>query len=173
MKHILSLLSLVATAPILWAQTDADREFKQLTEQRDRAIAAADEPINRRYAADLELLLRRATLANDLTTALKIKQTLARLGLDSPGTPATSPNSPVGTWIFKMRGESYPRTFRADGTIIGSGFKGTGTWTISKGKIVITYPDKGEGYLDLPLNPKGTKGRTHGGDEIVAVRETQ
>jgi hypothetical protein len=173
MKHILPLLALVALAPALLAQSDADREFKQLTDQRDRAIAAVDEPINRRYAADLEALLRRATLANDLTTALKIKQTLARLGVGGPGTPATAVDSPVGTWIFKMRGESYPRTFRADGTIIGSGFKGTGTWTIAKGKVVITYPDKGEGYLDMPLNPKGTKGRTHGGDEIVAVRETQ
>ena len=72
-----SIVSLLLTATIiatLHAETPSEREFKQLRDQRDKAVAAAIEPINRRYQSSLDQLLRRATQANDLETALKIKQ---------------------------------------------------------------------------------------------------
>ena len=83
MKHITTSVLLIGFAvTILRAETPAERELKLLQDQRDKAIAIASEPINRKYQAALEQLLRRATQSNDLETALKIKQEL--------GTPATS-----------------------------------------------------------------------------------
>jgi len=77
----------------------------------------------------------------------------------------------VGTWRFQIiaRG-SYLRTFHADGTISGDGFTGTATWKIAGSKILIDYPDKGQGSLSLPLDPKGTKGLTHDREEVIAVK---
>lgn len=61
--------------------TPLDRQYQQLWEQlqrvkaeRDKASVAAKEPVLRSYQAALEQLLRRATTANDLDAAMKIKQ---------------------------------------------------------------------------------------------------
>jgi hypothetical protein len=57
-------------------QSSHEREFQQLTEQRDKAAAAALEPIDRRYHELLGQLLKRATQANDLSAAVKIQAKL-------------------------------------------------------------------------------------------------
>ena len=56
-----------------------ERELIQIAGQRDQALAAVAEPVNRRYKENLEALLRRATQANDLDAALKIRQAIANL----------------------------------------------------------------------------------------------
>ena len=61
------------------ADSAFERDVKQLSKQRDKEIEAAVEPINRRYQAALEQLLRRATQANDLDSAIKIKAALAAI----------------------------------------------------------------------------------------------
>jgi hypothetical protein len=68
----------------LLAESAFERDFKQLKEQREKAIAAANEPINRRYQAGLEQLLKRATAGNDLETAIKIKDALAEFSAPPP-----------------------------------------------------------------------------------------
>ncbi len=70
------VLALFAT-PILAAESAFERDLKQLTEQREKALAAAVDPINRRYQTSLEQLLQRATQAKDLDAAVKIRETLA------------------------------------------------------------------------------------------------
>ena len=72
----------------------------QLTAQRDQAITAATEPINRKYKEGLELLLRRATQASDLDAALRIRQTLGGVAT-APGvpTPLTPPSPPATSGI--------------------------------------------------------------------------
>ena len=87
MKYIAPAILLAVSATcILRAETPTEREFKLLQDQRNKAIAAADEPINRRYQAALEQLLRRATQSNDLETALKIKQEMGASA--TSGTPS-------------------------------------------------------------------------------------
>ena len=96
MKYNVILIILAATAasPIR-AESPFEREFKQLREQRDKTVAAAVEPINRRYQASLDQLLRRATQGNDLETALKIKEAMTVV---SPGAPtAATPSSEATT----------------------------------------------------------------------------
>jgi hypothetical protein len=82
-----------------------------------------------------------------------------------------NPNSPVGTWSFQTKDrKGYVRVFHADGTITGDGFTGVGKWRVEKGKIMITYPGKGEGWLDLPIKPKGTKAMSHADEPMTAVK---
>ena len=76
----------------LGAETPFEREFKQLREQRDKAVASAIDPIHRRYQASLEQLLRRATQGGDLETAIKLKAEL-----QSPNTAAASSASTIAT----------------------------------------------------------------------------
>ena len=81
---------------------------------------AAVEPINRRQQAALEALQRRATQANDLDTALKIKEALQKLpattttvsGISSMTVESLTSRLIGTTWVY-FRGETL--TFLADG----------------------------------------------------------
>ncbi len=93
----ISILLAAAAIANLRAETPAERELKLLHEQRDKAVAAAVEPIHRKYQAALEQLLRRATQANDLETALKIKQEMgAPVGGGDPASPSSSNDKASG-----------------------------------------------------------------------------
>ena len=100
MKYITTAIVLAAsTIPMLRAETPTEREFKLLQDQRNKAIAVASEPINRRYQTALEQLLRRATQANDLETALKIKQEIG-----ASATSATPDSkSEFTTWLQSVK----------------------------------------------------------------------
>ena len=79
MKYITMAVLLLSSIFHLHAEAPFEREFTLLREQRDKASTAAMEPINRRYQAGLEQLLRRATQGSDLDTALKAKAELQAL----------------------------------------------------------------------------------------------
>ncbi len=85
------LVSLLGLQFSTRAETPFERDFMQLREQRDRALATASEPINRRYKESLDQLLRRATQANDLDTALKIRTELGVITVAPPATPPPPP----------------------------------------------------------------------------------
>ncbi len=75
-------------ASSLFAESPFERELSQLGQQREHEVSAAMDPINRRYKDALESLLRRATQANDLDGALKIREVLKQV---SPtGVPAAA-----------------------------------------------------------------------------------
>ena len=73
--YFLFLILLLVARPA-FSQTSLERDRIQLREQRDKALATAAEPINRKYQASLEQLLKRATQLNDLDTAVKLKDEL-------------------------------------------------------------------------------------------------
>ena len=66
--NIMVLIVVAALFPMggALAQTDSARELKRLQDERDKGMAAAVEPVKRRYLSALEPLLRRATQMNDL-----------------------------------------------------------------------------------------------------------
>lgn len=82
----LAILLLASAA----AQTDSARELKQLQDQREKAISAATDPINRRYTATLEQLLRRAVQSNDTETANRIRAELQKFGVTASAVGAGS-----------------------------------------------------------------------------------
>jgi len=69
---VVSLMSVSDLA----AESAFERDLKLLKEQREKAIAAATDPVERQYKAGLEQLLKKATAGNDLDTAVKIKEIL-------------------------------------------------------------------------------------------------
>ena len=100
---------LILSSASLRAQTDSDREFKQIQADRDKAIREATEPItqrykqdlqtavepvNTRYQASLEKLIDRATREADLDTALKAKAALNTL-------PPVVARQLAGTWALR------------------------------------------------------------------------
>jgi len=79
LQVIAVLVQVVAMIPAS-AQSKLDRELTQLMEQKEKALAAAIEPVNRQYQKSLETMLRRAMQTGDLETAVKIKGELEKLG---------------------------------------------------------------------------------------------
>ena len=79
-RIITSVAVLIVTATTLLAESQFDRELTQLQAQRDKAVATATEAINKRQQPALESLLRRATQANDLTAAIKVRDELQKIG---------------------------------------------------------------------------------------------
>jgi hypothetical protein len=84
----------VVFTSIVFGQSGFDRELVQLAGQRDQALAVAAEPINRRYKEGLEQLLRRATQANDLDAAIKIRAALTNVSAPAGSPTATAAAKP-------------------------------------------------------------------------------
>jgi hypothetical protein len=121
------------------------RELDALIQDHDRAAAAAVEPIHRRFRDQLETLQRRATQANDLETALRIKKMLEEMG-DAAGGAAGggfAKTDIVGNWTFenKAAGPGGPKVayrFVADGSLF-VGAQKVGTWEIKGKQLEIVY----------------------------------
>lgn len=95
MKTLLVLAAVLAAAilnPQLCAETADEREFKQARADREKALAAAAEPINRRYKDILDRLFRKVTQAGQLDLAKEIQAELQVIG----GTPAATAAGGVG-----------------------------------------------------------------------------
>lgn len=89
-------------------------------------------------------------------------------------TPAPTPSITDvltgGRWKFKASWWSAIRSFNSDGTFVTHGMEQPGTWAIAGDKLVLTFADGHTDTLDLPIDPKGTKGTSHRGDAIFAAR---
>lgn len=79
------------------AQSQFESDLQQLTAQRDKALAAVTDPIDRKYREALEALLKKAMQASDLDGALKIRE-----ALENAGTPAAGNGDPFGDDIAPM-----------------------------------------------------------------------
>ncbi len=107
------------------AQSDPEREFKQIQTDREKAIKdvtepitqrykqdvqAAIDPINVRYQTSLEHLLERATREADVNTAVKVKAALDLL-------PQVVAKQLAGTWALQTNtGYAATVTFQSTGT---------------------------------------------------------
>ena len=108
MKYSFILITLAAASTLsLRAEAPFEREFNQLREQRDKLIAAAAEPINRKYQVSLDQLLRRAMQGNDLDTALKIKQEMAGSAITAAPATIAKPESATHKAKTKKQWEDY------------------------------------------------------------------
>ena len=136
---LLTALTLFAAFQLSFAEPEPERQLVQLTEERDRALTAATEPIVQLYRTALEHLLQKAIESNDLASAAKIKAAIAgsETGVKSPKTkPATADELKAflaGTvWnISNQRPDGkilYTLTFLKNGTFQHSDGK-TGAWS--------------------------------------------
>ena len=108
MKYsFISIILVTVSASTVCAETPLEREFKQLREQRDKMVATAIEPINRKYQVSLDQLLRRATQANDLDTALKIKQEMGASAVTAAAPLTAKPETTTNKLKTKKQLEDY------------------------------------------------------------------
>jgi hypothetical protein len=143
---ILSIVTINLATITLQAATDYDREFRTLSKEHDDAIAAAVNPIDQRYRAALEALIRRATAANDLETALRVKTALQ----DLPGPDAFNQlfHSKIGssfTYHDIVANYSTAVTFNANGEF-RRGDPVFGKWVITGSHLELTSLEKGKPY---------------------------
>jgi hypothetical protein len=146
-----SLLALIIVGPAI-AESPYEHDLNQLRGQRDKALAAASEPVNRRYKELLDQLYQRTVQANDPGTADKIKVELKQLGFDPPEgagiSPAATP-APVlsdtlfvahlmkQSWTWTSRPGGRDRLdFNKDGTVTHNGWKDA-KWVAGKPHTVV------------------------------------
>src|ERR1700748_3678694 len=79
----LPLVFLCASAGNVLAESQYQKDFAQLLDQRDKALAGATAPINARFKEQAELLLQRATQNNDAAAVAEINTALS--GETTPG----------------------------------------------------------------------------------------
>jgi hypothetical protein len=83
MKTPLLLAAILVVAisnPNIHAQSPGELEFRQARAARDKALASAAEPINRRYLETLNTLFKKATQAANLELAKAIKAEIQAVG---------------------------------------------------------------------------------------------
>ena len=156
------------------AATEAEREFDRLTQERDKALASAAEPINRRYQSALDALLKKATQANDLSTALKIKEATDRLATVIPNASSRPNSELLGTWRVHNLATGVKATYdiNPDNTFNTNGRR-TGTWEVKKGQLILHYEPRGFERYDLPAQSGKLKGINDAGHAETMTRASE
>jgi len=147
-------LACAILTPRLRAQTPNEREFNQLRAERDKAAAAALEPINRRYQDGLVRLARRAAVEPDLARAIQGElQVLGGTAVAAAGAPTESATAaaPAGApadrntlrkifeeteWISADGKHTF--FFRRGGTFTSNGSWGK-HWAVEAPGILMIY----------------------------------
>lgn len=136
---ILATFAFVAAIQPFLEEPEPEQKLAQITEQHDKALAAATDPIDQLYRTALEQLLQKANESSNPTFAAKVKAAIARLqaGTKSPkGKPTTAGDLKAflaGTvWnISDDRPDGkvlYTLTFLKNGTFLHSDGR-TGAWS--------------------------------------------
>lgn len=132
---VLSGYLLLLTATSVFAESAFERELTQISAQHDQSLAVAIDPIERRYKEAMTSLLRRATQANDLDTAIKIRQAIG----ETSGTTVIPATAKVELTKHGLEKELERTTWLAN----------TPEWlmkmTFLKGKVIHNPNQKGEG----------------------------
>jgi hypothetical protein len=144
------------------------RELDDLQKQHSQAVVAAVEPLNRRYQASLEQLLKKATQANDLDTALRIRKSLEAADLLPKGVTRTDF---AGQWtVTYPDGAKFTRDLEADGSYVTSTGK-KGKWTATDQHLTLKLAEDQWERFDLPFRGGTLKGATQSGQALMARKQ--
>ena len=94
------LLMIFGMISPLSGQTAFETELSLLQQRRDKALAAAVDPIDRRYEIALEALLKKATQAGDLDAALKLREMLKEVTPAAPVQETAEQLLKKGEWTW-------------------------------------------------------------------------
>jgi hypothetical protein len=163
MRQILFILPIAIAAS--YAESANEIELKQVLEQRDKAIAAAVEPINRRTRESLEKLLRKATQANDLDAAVKIQKAIKDLAPPPVSNNALKRIMTGGSWSWwtKADFEGTPEVqiqFLDGGKCKAVPWEGSLSWDILSPNQLKVAVDK-ERYWVFDMDMEAKEGRTN------------
>ena len=108
---------LIMAGAAVSSETLFERELERLRSDHEKAVATALAPIERRYQADLEALLHRATRANDIDAATKIKRVLDEVIISPEGRLSAVVTAGSWEWFTTVdwTGTSYHVRFCHDG----------------------------------------------------------
>ena len=164
----IACVMLCSLSTLTFADSIYQTQLKQLTEQRDKALASAAQPINKKYQESLQDLLLRASRSNDTEAVAVIADALKALGTpaDTKKTPALPPEAKryVGRWTITFENGTVigPRTLNADGTAIPPA-----TWEISDNKLKVHMDGGKVDTFNLPLRGDKLNGVGHDGTPII------
>lgn len=150
--RILAFLAIIQAAILSGlAASPLDNELLKLQQQRDKALAAAAEPINQRYKEELRKLLQRAVASKDTETATKI---LSVLNPPSNVNPEYARVAKLLTdFYWGVNGRSDVFEFRPDGTIVnfGDGWP-TKSWKLADDGKSVRVEYKKNGIQDWNIS---------------------
>ena len=170
---VLRVLACSFLAPILAAaESEVSRELDAMLLDHDRAIATAVAPVNQRYVAELQRLLKKAADAKDGDAAARIKAAIEQLKQ-----PAilSGKEAVVGLWSFKNESDGHTAAIEihADHTYTAGG-KRIGRWRIEGNQIVIALDEGGhEDRYILPPTGGKLKGSNRLGHSLSLTRLPQ
>ncbi len=174
--RLCAVFATVSATTRLFAESPFESELAALKDQRDKALAAAAEPINRRYQAALEPLLRRATQANDLTAAVKIK---AELGGSIPDpTPSNKFDASIQTVLKTLPGQWNWQgtklkdwgTFSADARVFKMGPVKHEVKVTAGGTVTVIRPDNKKATIHLSPDMQSFTGTNFDGEPVTGTR---
>ena len=138
MKHTAIIIALAATTiPLLADDLHFLDDLKRLQTQRDKDVAAALDPIDRRYQAALEQLRRKAAQANELETANKIQKAAEAVRKPFPQAVAAEF---AGVWTIRTSGGwTHDIELKTDGTFRGGDIYGTWDTTDKEFRLIYLH----------------------------------
>jgi hypothetical protein len=172
-------LIVAGTIALATAASDLEREYEKLTLDREKAFTAAAEPIDRRYKAGLEALLRRAAQSNDQEAVLRIKQALAALAAKAANTEEVAQRAQsefVGIWTFQNLSDGQRGTFelQSNGSFYAKG-KQLGEWNTKGKQLVLVHANRGghTDRFDLPVRLGKLEGKNTMGHNVILERKVE
>jgi hypothetical protein len=153
-------------------QTAHRSEFERAQRDYEAATKQALDPVKRKHAEALRQLLKRATAANDLDTAIKIKEALSQIE-----TPSVDGRL-VGTkWSFPLKDQPRDQQwieFRADGVLQTGWGSALKTWKLISAEQVEIRPYRNDATFVIDFDASLRKGKiTKGeltGENVERVR---
>jgi hypothetical protein len=135
-------------------------EFERIAQHQCDATKAVSEALLRQYTTDLEPLVRRATEANDLDAALRIRAELET---------ATYKLQCLGRWNLENLTDGHKGVIdlNGDGTL-RSGLKRLGVWDIEGSDLLLHHANRGGHHdrLKLPVREGRLAGHNSMGHSI-------
>lgn len=147
MKKVLTAFAALTITVV--AQTGSFKsEYERLLKEYETAAKQALDPVQRRHATALQLLIRKATQAGDLETAVKAKEALDQIVPPPVSRNATTGASKRAALTASLTASKWSvfdtptqqridiQSFNPDGTCAG---RFNGKWEISSGDTIRIY----------------------------------
>ena len=155
---------------LVHAEPPFQNDLRQLQQQRDKAIVAAIEGVNRRYEPSFDALMRKATTANDLDTAIQVKQ--VRTTISAIPSTMVDTDLIIGKWSFRAGKWTDERELKAGGWV-ESKMDGMGKWAVIGADLRLDFPNGNWVKFPLPSRFDTLVGKTQVGEKMTAIRHAK
>ena len=152
------------------ASTEAAKKFNQILLDHEKAIKEATDPIEQRFAAQLDTLLTEAKETKDFDVVVRLTQVIEKVKSEKEDRDLKP--SVIGTWGFsnKADGHTGVAEINADHTYTAGG-KQIGRWEIREKQFIVTYATApGQDRYSLPIKEEKMIGTNRFGHQLTLMR---